>query len=163
MKNNHVNETRTMKCGEAAKIVVYENADCIIVEFEDGTRKMSRYSNFTDGRISPNKYDSVWAKERIGTYAKLKSGERALCIQYRNCNDIDICCGKTIIKHVRWNSFIGGHVDKTVRYIRPVVTHKNYTAFIDALHKEGLYSTQDRDLVFGEMLKVSNLAKNVKM
>lgn len=111
-KKEHINETRTMKCGLKATIIEYRNSNDIDVQFENNNiRQHMKMSSFKRGAIKdiPRKTKDDY----IGMVKTMKCGLKAKIIDYRGIRDIDIQFDDedhTIRRHVSMNNFKNGYI-----------------------------------------------------
>ena len=87
-EENRLGEERLMSCGLKAKIIKYNNAKDIDVEFEDGVVvKHKPYSSFIIGRILNN---DTTIYGRIGEEKIMKNGLKAKIISVKDSNNVEI-------------------------------------------------------------------------
>ena len=87
-EENRLGEERLMSCGLKAKIIKYNNAKDIDVEFEDGVVvKHKPYSSFIIGRILNN---DTTIYGRIGEEKIMKNGLKAKIISVKDWNNVEI-------------------------------------------------------------------------
>lgn len=89
-KQERLGEEKINSYGLKMKIVEYNDSANIIVEFEDGRRKRTRYSDFKKGCVGYDYYvkPSEKAANRIGEVKENKYGEIIKIIEYNNSHDI---------------------------------------------------------------------------
>lgn len=104
----HLDETKIMKNGMKATIVVYRKIDDIDIRFEDGTIVTGkRYDHFLNGTI---KNPSILLN-RVGESKIMQCGMKATIIHYENNRDIDVQFEDgTIIRHRAYQHFQIGNI-----------------------------------------------------
>ena len=120
-KQTRLGEQRTMNNGMLAKIIKYNSAVNIDVEFEDGVVvKEKQYSCFIRGKIShPNKPQSYprynvrarFREQRIGEQRTMNNGHQATITEYETSNNITIQFDNGYIrKNIGYKAFYKGEV-----------------------------------------------------
>ena len=119
---SRIGEKKQMNCGLYAKIINYENAKDIDIQFKDGTILSHRtYREFINGRLSPTKeiQCNLRATTRINNNKELHIGETNInnqnlemkIIEYRNCTDIDVQFEDgVIVQHQYYQAFKKGYL-----------------------------------------------------
>ena len=102
IQQSRVGEERLMNCGQVCKIIKYDEAHNITVQFEDGTVLPGKYyTDFLRGAIvHPGVYNTktiknkhgttVASAEQIGMVRQMLNGHTATIIEYRNNDDMDV-------------------------------------------------------------------------
>ena len=90
-KEGRLGEIRKNNAGETMEIVQYDNANNMMVRFEDGTeRKGVRYANFKIGRVSKPGMEHRKKGGRLGEVRKNNAGETMQIVQYVNSNNVTV-------------------------------------------------------------------------
>ena len=105
-----------MKNGQAAIITEYNNANNIVICFEDGTSIKTRYCHFIEGSvINPNDINSNRGDKIVGESLIMNNGLKATIIACRNHDDIDVEFEDgTIVKHRQYSDFKEGRIAKPI-------------------------------------------------
>lgn len=107
--SRHLNEERTMKNGQRAKIIGGRGRD-LEVEFEDGTIVTGKdYYKFKSGAIANPNYS--WLDKHLGEERTMNTGKRAKIVggEYKNLT-IQFEDG-TVVKNKDYSNFIKGSID----------------------------------------------------
>lgn len=106
-------EENTNKLGQHMKIVEYERADSIVVEFDDGTRQKTAYSYFKNG--STGCYPKL-KRDRLGETKMLSCGMMGTIVEYVNQGKIVVRFedGRTVT--CRYSQFQLGSVQPPSMY-----------------------------------------------
>lgn len=120
VERGHIAKMRTgevavMNNGLKAKIVKYEDAQDITVQFEDGSiKEHTTYHQFIYGGIASKNTTTILErnkKSRMGETRVMNNSLRARVKEYRNAGDIDIVFENgRIAQHVTYNNFKNGQV-----------------------------------------------------
>ena len=92
-RNNKLNETNYNKCGELMRIIEYNNAHDIIIEFDcSKTTVKTSYQKFKNGNVKDNFYKSVCGVGYLGNTStsknkKVKHSYRIWLGMIRRCYD----------------------------------------------------------------------------
>ncbi len=108
-KTDCTGERRMMNCGMEATCIIYNSANNLTVEFEDGTIvEHKSKDSFYKGMINnPNYHKTSCLNER----RKMSNGMYATCIAYRGFADIDVVFDDgTVVKNKTKNNFQQGHI-----------------------------------------------------
>lgn len=119
---NRVGETNISTCGQKMKIIKYNNAIDIDIQFEDGTVvKHKKYSHFKKGAIgNPN------PDRRVGEESVSSCGQKMKIIRYNGYKDIDVQFEDgTIIKNKSYYSFKNG-----------MIKNPNYDPYVNRIGEE---------------------------
>ena len=105
---NKVGETSLAKNGQMMKIINYENAHNLEVEFEDGTVvKNKSYKCFKSGSISNPNFNPY--KSIVGKKYKLKNSEEEFeVVEYKNAKEVIIKFDNGFIRHTSIKSIKEG-------------------------------------------------------
>lgn len=108
--SKRIGEINTMNCGSACKIIEYNKADDITVEFiESHIRKKARYKEFKNGGIQDPTKPLARFKNRTGEKSVANNGMSMTIINYNGKSDIDILFENGIIAyHKNYNAFKNG-------------------------------------------------------
>ena len=80
-----------MNSGHFATIIEYNKATDIVVQFDDGSERTTRWSEFKNGSVAhPSRAHVMDKISRVGEKHKISNGMMATIIQYRSSNDIDV-------------------------------------------------------------------------
>ena len=121
--SNRIGLKNVMKNGQVATITEYNNANNIVICFEDGTSIKTRYCHFMEGSvINPNDPNSNRGDKIVGESLVMNNGLKATIIACRNHDDIDVQFEDGIIvEHRDYGGFkkhqIGHPTIKTKRII----------------------------------------------
>ena len=113
-KEGRLGEIRKNNAGETMEIVQYDNANNMMVRFEDGTeRKGVRYANFKIGRVSKPGMEHRKKGGRLGEVRKNNAGETMQIVRYVNCTNITVRFEDgTEREGVQYSNFKTGQVSK---------------------------------------------------
>ena len=82
---------KKMNSGHFATIIEYNKATDIVVQFDDGSERTTRWSEFKNGSVAhPSRAHVMDKISRVGEKHKISNGMMATIIQYRSSNDIDV-------------------------------------------------------------------------
>ena len=110
-KQMYLGFQKTMRNGQLATIIDYRTSEDIDVLFEDGTIVRHRtIHNFKRGQVrNPN--INRYQKRAVGLRKKMRNGDDAEIIEYRNVNDITVKFQDgTIIHKRKYNDFLDGKI-----------------------------------------------------
>lgn len=108
--SKRIGETNTMNCGAVCKIIEYNRADDITVEFINShIRKKAGYKEFKKGGIQDPTLPLARFKNRTGEKSVANNGMQMTIITYNGKNDIDILFENgVIVYHKNYNAFKNG-------------------------------------------------------
>lgn len=108
--SERIGEINTMNCGSVCKIIEYNKASDITVEFiESHIRKKAAYKEFKNGGIQDPTKPLARFKNRIGEKSVANNGMLMTIINYNGKSDIDILFENGIIsRHKNYNAFKRG-------------------------------------------------------
>lgn len=111
-----IGEISYSNAGERMKVVDYNDCENIVVEFDDGTIRVTTYKQFKDGSVSKEQEDP---HKYIGLRNISKSGESMVVIDARNSHDIDVQFEDgTVRTGCVFTAFKSGSIPKTKKTVK---------------------------------------------
>ena len=123
--NLRVGEERMMNCGLKAKIIQYDSADNITVQFEDGTIKSNkRYVEFKNGVLSNVLGRSNKLINRVGEVAVMNCGLKATIIKFKNTKNITVQFEDGLLKKTNYGCFKKGTISHSEKATNIVIAER---------------------------------------
>lgn len=152
--SQRIGKTNTMNCGSVCKIVEYNRADDIIVEFIDShIRKKAGYKEFKNGGIQDPTKPLTRFKNRTDEKSTAKNGMSMTIIAYHGKDNIDIMFENGMIAyHKNYNAFKRGFI-KTPKIINDI----RFKEFAYKLNDEWYYICSHQDWKEDKILSVKEI------
>lgn len=173
MRNQRMNEVRTMNDGSVAEIIEYFSSRNMTIRYDDGTiRRKVAYTDFVKGQLLNR---AGTAAKRLGMKRMMPCGMEAEIIEYAGATDITVRFSNGMIKqHQSFSNFDSGYIspyqDRSKNRIGQEFTlpsgeHVVVSDYIDSRHVEITFdngekcTTEYRRLIDGRWINLPSERK----